>query len=69
MVESSFGYHIIQRLPIAADYFDKNKDTVAPQIVAEQAGAKLNEEISALMEASVVEKTPEFEMINSKNLK
>jgi len=69
LVESSFGYHIIQRLPIAADYFDKNKDTVAPQIVAEQAGAKLNEEISALMEASVVEKTPEFEMINSKNLK
>ncbi|WP_312644204.1 peptidylprolyl isomerase [Hydrogenoanaerobacterium sp.] len=69
LVESSFGWHIIQRLPIADDYFDKNKDTIAPEIVANLAGTKLNEEVKALMDACVVEKTPEYESINAKNLK
>lgn len=68
LVETSYGWHIIKRLPLGT-YFEDNKDTLITSISASQVMPKLNEEITAMMEASVVEKTPEYELINTNTLK
>lgn len=69
LVQSDFGWHIIQRLPIAPDYYETNKATLESEITANLAGPKLSAELQAKMEAAVIEKAPEYESINMTNLK
>lgn len=68
LVQTDYGWHIIQRLPLG-DYYEQNKGTLQADIAASQVIPKLNEELKAMMDACVVEKTPEYELINAANLK
>lgn len=68
-VQTSYGWHIIQRLPIEDDYYETNKDQIQSKILQNEVMPKLNEQVSALMESAVVEKAPEFDLIGATNLK
>lgn len=63
LVPSQFGYHIIQRLPLDPAYFDANKAELIPML----SFLKVNAELQALIAASKIEKTPEFDLITLEN--
>ena len=69
LVEGAYGWHIIKRLPLDGEYFETNKETLLNTVYSAVAGPKLNEAMTAIMGALVVEKSPEYETINATNLK
>lgn len=69
LVQSDFGWHIIQRLPLDDAYYEANKDTLGSLVVSSVAGPKLDEDIRAIMEAMEVVKAPEYDMITVDSLK
>ncbi|MEG0839673.1 MAG: peptidylprolyl isomerase [Hydrogenoanaerobacterium sp.] len=69
IIKSDFGIHIINRLPLDDAYFEANKATLENMVCTELAGPKLDEELKALMDSLKVVKSPEYDKINSTNLK
>lgn len=63
LVQSQFGYHIIQRLPLESTYFDQNKDDIKSRM----GSVRVNEEIIGRISASTIEKTAEFDLISPTN--
>lgn len=55
-VETSYGYHIIKRLPIDFDYVRENASSLAPLEIIEEANANLDTEIQACIDAVEVKK-------------
>ena len=55
-VETTYGYHIIKRLPIDFDYVRENASTLAPMDIIEEANANLDKEIQASIDAVEIKK-------------
>jgi len=59
IVETSYGYHIIKRLPLEEEYVSENKESLLGEIYS----ADFTERLLATYETMTVEYAPEYELI------
>lgn len=64
IVETTYGYHIIKRLPLEVEYVSENAQTLLGEIYS----ADFNERILATYETMNVEYAPEYELISPTTL-
>ena len=62
-VETSYGYHIIKRLPIDLDYVRENASTLAPQDIVTEANSKLDTEIQSYIDKVEVKQGPMYDSL------
>ena len=65
LVKTSYGYHIIQRLPIDEEYVTENLETLTSSCKQ----AKFDELLDELVQGFEVHKSDKYDLINSKTLK
>lgn len=64
IVETSYGYHIIKRLPLESDYVDAN----LTNMIGEEAAQKINNDLGALMEQMDIVYADNYDQVTSQTM-
>ena len=63
IVESTFGYHIIKRLPLSTEYFEENADSIRASLEEDRLYNKIDERKESL-EVTISDETNDIDITN-----